>query len=66
MLTSGMASLSSLSSISYSTSTGVLGLIAMPALNPCSWMYLINSLGLVFLSDVSAGASAAVLFIAAS
>lgn len=49
-----------------STSTGVFGLMAMPAFNPCEWMYLISFVGLVFSSDVASGDSAAVDDIAAS
>lgn len=64
--TSGTSSLSSLSKISKSTLAGVLGLMAIPALSPCWWMYLTNSFGLVFLSDVAEGSSAAVELTAAS
>lgn len=64
--TSGTSSLVVLSKMSYKTSTGVPGLMAMPALRPWSWMYLISSLGLVFLSEVADGSSAAVDEMAAS
>jgi hypothetical protein len=43
--TSGRSSLTSFSRISHSTSTGVSGLIAMPACMPSSWMYRISALG---------------------
>jgi hypothetical protein len=36
-----------LSRMSQRTSTGVSGLIAIPACIPSSWMYLINARGLV-------------------
>lgn len=58
--TSGLSLGSAASRISHSTSTDVSGLMAMPASNPWSWIYRINSFGLVFLSDVSSGLSAAV------
>lgn len=46
--------------MSHSTSTGVSGLIAMPACMPSSWMYRINSRGLVrFVVDLSVGSVAA-------
>jgi hypothetical protein len=65
-LTSGTSSLLGLSRISYSTSTGVFGLIAIPARIPWSWMYLMSSFGFVFLSLVASGDSAAVESMAAS
>lgn len=37
-LTSGLSSLTGFSTISYSTSTGVPGLMAMPACRPWAWM----------------------------
>jgi hypothetical protein len=52
--------------MSQRTSTGVFGLIAIPAFNPRLWIYLINFLGLVFSSEVPNGVSAAVDEIAAS
>jgi hypothetical protein len=52
--------------MSYRTSTGVFGLIAMPARIPRLWMYLMSSFGLVFLSLVASGDSAAVESMAAS
>ena len=41
-LTSGRSVRSGLSRISQRTSTGVSGLMAIPACMPSSWMYLIN------------------------
>jgi hypothetical protein len=66
LLTSGTSSWVVFSKISQSTSTGVLGLMAMPAFNPRLWIYLISSFGLVFLSEVADGVSASVELIAAS
>jgi hypothetical protein len=43
-----------------STSTSVLGLMAMPALMPCAWMNLMSFFGFVRSSDAAAGESAAV------
>jgi hypothetical protein len=60
ILTSGTSCLFSFSSISHSTSTGVLGFIAMPACMPSLCMNLMSSLGDVFLSDFPLGESAAV------
>lgn len=65
-LTSGLSSLTELSNTSQRTSTGVLGLIAIPACIPWSWMNLINSFGLVRSLDFPDGESAAVDDIAAS
>ena len=65
-LTSGIASLLGLSRISHKTSTGVSGLIAMPASIPVLCMYSIISFGLVLVSVWSSGFSAAVDVVAAS
>jgi len=64
--TSGFAFSSGFSNMSHKTSTGVAGLIAMPACIPFSCINRINSLGLVFCSDAASGDSAAVEEIAAS
>jgi hypothetical protein len=66
VLTSGFAFSSGFSNMSHKTSTGVAGLIAMPACIPFSCINWINSLGLVFCSDVASGDSAAVEEMAAS
>lgn len=60
MLTSGRSFSLGLSRTSYSTSTLVEGLMAMPASMSLSWMYLMSSRGLVLSSEVSSGLSAAV------
>ena len=64
--TSGISFSSGFSKISHSTSTEVSGFIAIPASIPLSCMNRINSLGLVFLSEVASGDSAAVEEMAAS
>jgi hypothetical protein len=66
ILTSGLSSVIGFSKISHNTSTGVLGLIAMPAFMPCEWINRISSLGLVLFSEIVVGDSAAVDDIAAS
>ena len=60
MLTSGFSSALGFSRTSHNTSTGVPGLMAMPAFIPCEWINWISSLGLVLLSEIAAGDSAAV------
>jgi hypothetical protein len=66
LLTSGRSSATVFSSISHSTSTFVLGFMAMPACMPWSWMNFISSLGDVFSLEVPEGESAAVEEMAAS
>ncbi len=64
--TSGLSFSSEFSNMSHKTSTDVAGFSAMPACISCSCMNRIISLGLVFLSDVASGDSAAVEDMAAS